>query len=372
MAQLVSDQKDNKPKSNDKDIDTMLEQYSERITAFEKHICKFPLDTNSIITQTKYLPSEQVYAHMQQCYPLIHGSVLLLAYRFIHIKKMYGTAIEKQLYKTMSVTQLFDRLATKRSVAFYQPNDRYLLRNGHKHANKWNLIGTDKESEITDLDQMNGITQKMKPTLSEYLSYDELILSALCGISSPTHFINDGSRRNGGRCMANYPLQAIYVGLVGARFEKHHVMEHLLMAISPTQNTAQNGFGCNDDTDTKQTTEDIDNVFDDTLFMNKMETVQNGRDMLLNTFASFYGQNGLPTYNEIATKYENKNEHILNRYYKKRVMENKHFWIDKCLRCGCKYRWNYFYLMRITAQTRERMLTVRIVILWDLERVFGL
>ena len=43
------------------------------------------------------------------------------------------------------------------------------------------------------------MSQGMKPKLADYLSYDELILSAMCGISSPTHFINDGDRRNCGR-----------------------------------------------------------------------------------------------------------------------------------------------------------------------------
>eukprot|EP01084_Bolivina_argentea_P175279 303579_1 len=242
MAQSQLEEKETDEKSCDK----MFAIYSQRITDFERNICKFPLDSNSIIKQSNYLANNQVYSHMKECYQLIHGCVLWLVYHFINIKKLYGTNIEKELYKNMTIIQLFDRLSTKRSVAFYQPNDRYLLRNGHKHANKWNLIGTNKELEINELDEINNITKDKKPILKNYLSYDELLISALCGISSPTHFINNGSRRNCGKLMNKYPIQSIYIGLVGARFEKSNVMEHLLMLITHAQNTIDNGFTMNE------------------------------------------------------------------------------------------------------------------------------
>ena len=68
--------------------------------------------------------------------------------------------------------------------------DSYLLRNGYNDNGGWDSIGTVDENKVTKYD----VTVHKKPKLAEYLSYDELIISAMCGISSPTHFINDGNR----------------------------------------------------------------------------------------------------------------------------------------------------------------------------------
>ena len=80
---------------------------------------------------------------------------------------------------------------------------------------------------------------------TDYMSYDELFISALCGVSSPTHFINDGDRRNHGRFTkgGTYPLEGIYMALIGARFEKEYFMEHSLMAVTANQNTSERGYG---------------------------------------------------------------------------------------------------------------------------------
>eukprot|EP01083_Nonionella_stella_P223931 797520_1 len=138
----------------------------------------------------------------------------------------------------MTLIEFFDRISTKRAVVFYQKYDSYMLRNGRKGASNWEAIGTEFES----IDDNNDGTT---PLLSDYLSYDELLISSLCGISSPTHFINDGSRRNCGRVRKNsiYPIQGIYMGLVGARFEKNDVMEYSLMVVTNNQNKIENGYG---------------------------------------------------------------------------------------------------------------------------------
>lgn len=69
-------------------------------------------------------------------------------------------------------------------------SDSYLLRNGYNDNGGWELIGTEDENKVTKYD----VSPEKKPKLAEYMSYDELIISAMCGISSPTHFINCGSR----------------------------------------------------------------------------------------------------------------------------------------------------------------------------------
>merc|ERR1712087_810051 len=110
-----------------------------------------------------------------------------------------------------------DRLARKRAVVFWGPHDTCILRDGRR----------------SDRLQQRHWSDFFGP---EYLSYDELMISALCGISSPTHFINSGDRHNEGDVAANFgaddcdfPKQGVFMGLVGARFEKTGVMESALM-----------------------------------------------------------------------------------------------------------------------------------------------
>eukprot|EP01084_Bolivina_argentea_P098032 176214_1 len=137
----------------------------------------------------------------------------------------------------MTLIEFFDRIATKRAVVFHKKYDSYMLRNGRKGASNWEAIGTEFESMD---DTVDGST----PLLNNYLSYDELLVSALCGISSPTHFINNGNRHNKGhKGDDTYPLEAIYMGLVGARFEKQYNMEYSLMIVAKDQNKSLRGYG---------------------------------------------------------------------------------------------------------------------------------
>jgi hypothetical protein len=130
--------------------------------------------------------------------------------------------------------------------------------------------------------------------LSNYLSYDEMEIAALLGVSTPTYFINNGNRYNSAKLDAlhNYQKEGVYVGLVGPRFEKAGVMEWKHMIITPEQNTANNGYG-----------------------FSKKE---------FNYFEKFYGQK-FPTFQEAqqdATgKYIRLNKHMyLNSLvYKKRI-----------------------------------------------------
>eukprot|EP01084_Bolivina_argentea_P148905 260236_1 len=264
------------------DIATMFEKYKDRIENFEQRVVEFPVDSNRIISEdwnTKELRKE-IYDHMRLCYPLLHGSVISLADHFLSIKKEHGSEIEKKFYSHMTLVQLFDRLATKRCVVFYQTYDSYVLRNGSNGAGGWNNIGSNNENAETS------------PKLNDYLSYDELLLSSLCGISSPTHFINDGSRRNCGRVRKNsiYPIQGIYMGLVGARFEKNDVMEYSLMVVTNNQNKIENGYG-------------------------KDNASSKNRKMIWDAFKKFYARKYFPTYTEINENYNNDNN-IQNRYYK--------------------------------------------------------
>lgn len=81
--------------------------------------------------------------------------------------------------------------------------------------------------------------------MENYLTYDEMNIAARIGMSTPTHFINTGSRNNCGRpgVKGSFTESGVRQGLVGARFEVEGQMEYRYCMVSKTQNTAQNGYG---------------------------------------------------------------------------------------------------------------------------------
>lgn len=71
-------------------------------------------------------------------------------------------------------------------------------------ASEWDRVGTEAEHHNQNL------------RLSEYLSYDEIMLGSLLGVSSPSYFINDGVRNNCGTPgkPGNFEPRGIIIGLV--------------------------------------------------------------------------------------------------------------------------------------------------------------
>lgn len=61
--------------------------------------------------------------------------------------------------------------------------DGTVITNG---AAQWDRVGKDDE----------GSNEKLR--LADYLSYDEIMLGSLLGVSSPSYFINQGDRYNRG------------------------------------------------------------------------------------------------------------------------------------------------------------------------------
>lgn len=128
-----------------------------------------------------------------------------------------------------------------------------------------------------------------------------LIIAALLGVSVRTHFINNGARENGGKLdkTGTYVKDGVYVGLVGARFERPNLMEWKHMIITKEQNTVENGYG------------------------------KKGSNELLNIWASFYKIEFFPTWaeanDEVSLRdFRNykalQNDRYLNKHvYKERV-----------------------------------------------------
>lgn len=202
---------------------------------FEKNISRFPTTDNRIekIAENDIWKKEDIARHAQGTYPIMHSKLITLMKDFLEYKKKCGSTIEKSLYQSMNLDEFIDRLLTKRPLMFMGSGDQYLLRNGKKGSGGFELIGTDKQQ---------------KPLLlQDYLSYDEMQIAALLGVSVPTYFINAGARSNQGKKAAEgtYQQEGVYVGLVGARFEKPGFMEWKHMIVTQEQNTQANGYGKN-------------------------------------------------------------------------------------------------------------------------------
>lgn len=196
----------------------------------------FPTINNRIsnIAGSNKQIQEYIVAHARNTYPILHTKVKSLIDGFLAYKQTNGTHVEKTLYANMSKDMFIDRLITQRPLMFMTGVDSYILRDGKtKGSGGFELIGTNNE--------------KAPLLLKDYLSYDEMQIAALLGVSVPTYFINNGIRDNSGLKgdSGTFQEHGIYVGLVGARFEKKDLMEWQHMIITPTQNTMQNGYGKN-------------------------------------------------------------------------------------------------------------------------------
>ena len=208
-------------------------------------------------------------AHIEGVRPVADTRVLSLLESFLQIKRASGSAIEQDVYAEMSVDGLLDRMLTKRPLAFVEGNDSYLLRSGDRGLGGFDEIGGERDTGAGPM------------TLHELQSYDEMCLSALIGVSVPTHFINEGGRRNHGEygVVATFQSKGVLIGLAGARFEREGKMEWQHMLVTRDQNTAANGYG------------------------QVRGATPAGEETLLQMWAKFYKLTHLPTYDEVVRKH---------------------------------------------------------------------
>lgn len=204
---------------------------------------KFPTSDNLIenFATTEELQKE-VVAHANASHPFLPKRVWNFIPKFLDFKREHGTDTEKALYRNITPEQFVDRLIKKRPLMFMSQFDKYLLANGESGMGGFDQIGTDQEKELT---------------LNDYQSYFEMSLSAFLSTSVPTHFINQGDRKNKGikNTDGNFEPKGVYVGMVGARFEKPGYMEWASMMVTPTQNTPCNGYGLKADPSNPKTIE---------------------------------------------------------------------------------------------------------------------
>lgn len=99
------------------------------------------------------------------------------------MKRRWGSALERQLYARMEPAELLTRLLSKRPLTFLNADDAYLLKGGQSSSGGFEAIGRASSAE-----------EEGELRLADLISYDEMAISALLGMSVPTHFVNNGER----------------------------------------------------------------------------------------------------------------------------------------------------------------------------------
>jgi Domain of unknown function (DUF4804) len=171
--------------------------------------------------------------YIQNSWLLVPVKLLLLIKKFILFKKTHGSDCEKNFYKDKEgiegIQSIILKLFRNRPLSFLGGSDSWTLKDSTDGFGGWETIGTDYEA---------------KPLiLNDYMSYDEIEISAFLSLSIFTPFINTGSRNNSGKIDTNCQLSGIYIGQAGARFERFSKMEWRYMIIDDKQNTRENGYG---------------------------------------------------------------------------------------------------------------------------------
>lgn len=197
---------------------------------FDKLPISAPISTNSVKNFDRaIIRSDAAGTHI-----VIHPRFQVLAENFLAHKRKNGSKFEKNLYATdekFTWRDLTSRLLTKRPLVFMGAHDHTVLRDGEWPGRgvsmnlEWNRNGTETQIENEYL------------TLEEYLSYDEIMLGSLIGVSGASHFVNDGNRYNNGKPGKpdTFEPRGVIVGLVGARFERRDRMDSMFCL--PTEGT---------------------------------------------------------------------------------------------------------------------------------------
>ncbi|KAI1798617.1 hypothetical protein F4811DRAFT_175061 [Daldinia bambusicola] len=182
----------------------------------------FPTTTNRVTN----FPPDVIRKDALDTRIVVHDRFPGLVDRFIAHKREHGTSLEKQLYGSdWTWPREVQRLIEKRPLCFVGPNDTTLLRTGENYP-----VGTTFWDSI-------GAEGTPYEWLQEYLTYDEIMLGSLIGVSGPSYFINSGSRNNCARPepAGTFQPRGIIIGLVGPRFERlvHMDANYILDGVGP-------------------------------------------------------------------------------------------------------------------------------------------
>lgn len=153
---------------------------------------------------------------------IAHSRFPDLVKRFLQHKVAHGSPIEQSFYASLSWREEISRLISRRPLVFMGAGDLTVLRTGERFgyaAKSWDRVGTEEETLSHHL------------RLEDYLSYDEMMLSALLGVSGSSYFVNQGDRYNSAipEPAGTFEERGVIIGLVGARFERPDHMEATYM-----------------------------------------------------------------------------------------------------------------------------------------------
>jgi len=169
--------------------------------------------------------------HIREAAIIVDYQVLPLIDNFVIFMRNYGSATQKRLYSSLDYAEVLDRLVIKRPAVFLNAGDSYVLKSTATGQSDFETIGGD--DEIGEL------------KLESLMCYDEIAIAALLSMGGPTQFLNSGNRYNDGywNYDGDHVKEGIYVGCVGARFERPLQMEWRHMIVEEFQNTKEKGYG---------------------------------------------------------------------------------------------------------------------------------
>lgn len=165
--------------------------------------------------------------------PFVSSELWLILGMFMDfMRKLPGVEGEnyRTVYDGMSPAGLIKRLLFKRPIVFLNISDAHVLRNEtlslRSGRSKWHNVAVTLNALPT------------LPFLREYISYDEMLMSACVNMSTPTFYVSDGSLSDP-KAKPTRPFipEGILCGLVGARLEKSGFMEHRF--VFPRSNSDQ-------------------------------------------------------------------------------------------------------------------------------------
>lgn len=189
----------------------------------------FPTEANRIERLAEQ--AAEVEEHAAGVAPLLHARGAALIEEVLELERATGGALKEEVYRGLDLRGWITRALRQRPLVFVGPGDGYLLRDGTRGQGAYELVG--------------GRYERWPLTLAQLMSYEEVALSALLGVAVPTHFVNAGERHNLARrgSPGDFEPRGVYVGLVGARYERPEQMEWRTTIVTATQNTPARGYG---------------------------------------------------------------------------------------------------------------------------------
>lgn len=257
----------------------------------------FPIESIRLQKLRERRPVECLKKNIASTYLIVHERVLLLIMHFLVYKREFGSTIEKNLYKKMSVTEFVDRVLKKRAITFMNKNDQYKLITGEEDTEGWESVGT--------------LQQKPPLVLENVLSYDEMKISSMIYVSGHTAFINNGNRQNRGIINEDdIEKYGVIIGLIGPRLKRTGCMEQQDMLLDSKQNCSEHGYG--------------EHVAPATclnvLRTSYVRNVHNGRQMYRQMWSEFYQIQNY-TYEELTSNVEIRTNATKQELYTDRYVQ---------------------------------------------------